>query len=110
MADWKSNPCFYVSVIDGNRTGVLAGPFPTHGLALDLVDRARDLAVEIDPKAHFYSFGTCRVRHEHKPAGLLNDQVGYDELIKAWEKQNLRTQAWMADELKKERESNVQSS
>lgn len=49
---------FYVSVVDGKRVGLLAGPFPTHQQALDLVDEARELAQEADPWAAFYAFGT----------------------------------------------------
>lgn len=108
MIDWKSNPCFYVSVIDGDRWGLLAGPFPTHGLALDLVDRVQDEANKIDHKAHFYGFGTCRVAAEEKKPGRLNDAIGYEQIIQAWEKAELRHQAWMADELQKEREANAQ--
>jgi len=49
---------FYVSVVDGKRTGLLAGPFATHQEALDLVDDAKEKAIEADPFAGFYAYGT----------------------------------------------------
>lgn len=52
---------FYVSVINGKRTGLLLGPFATHEEALDNVERGRELAIAADPFAHFYWFGTCRI-------------------------------------------------
>ena len=32
---------YYVSVVDGSRVGLLAGPFPLHRIALEWVDRAK---------------------------------------------------------------------
>lgn len=62
---------YYVSVIDGNRYGLLLGPFPTHRQALDMVEAVRKKAEEIDPRAVFYAFGTCRVEGYNAP-GKLN--------------------------------------
>jgi hypothetical protein len=71
--DW-----YYVSVIDGSRTGLLLGPFRTHQLALNKVEQVRQHAVLLDPKAHFYGFGTCKVTQDPTTlrAGLLNKDFG----------------------------------
>ncbi len=61
---------YYVSVVDGPRFAVLAGPYPAHQTALDLVERVREVAIDADPRAHFYSFGTVRMpKPSPLPAG-----------------------------------------
>lgn len=65
---------FYVSVVDGKRVGLLAGPFPTHKQALDLVDEARELAEEADPFACFYAFGTLSLA-TGKRQGVFNGRL-----------------------------------
>jgi hypothetical protein len=71
---------YYVSVIDGTRYGFLLGPFyNNHQAALDMVDRARVKAQEVDPRAHFYSFGTLRVDKEvYNKLGVLNKFFGME--------------------------------
>jgi hypothetical protein len=66
---------FYVSVVDGRRTGLLRGPFATHAEALALVEPVRTWVVARDPRAHFYGFGTAAVRGNPETAqpGRLND-------------------------------------
>ena len=75
MAHWH-----YVTVVDGDKVGLLAGPFlgpDAHRTALALVDTARDLARELDDRAHWYAFGTSRVTSKTRPKdGLLNDRLG----------------------------------
>lgn len=51
----------YVSVINGKRSGLLLGPYPSRRDAEAHVDTARELAERIDPFAAFYGFGTARV-------------------------------------------------
>ena len=67
---------YYVTVIDGDRWNRLLGPFTNnHQAALDMVDAVRKKACEIDPKAHFYAFGTARIPSDDSVpirAGLLN--------------------------------------
>ena len=58
---------YYVSMVDGQRFALLTGPFDTHREALDSVSKARDKACEIDGRAHFYSFGTCRMEITANP-------------------------------------------
>lgn len=68
---------YYVSMIDGPRTALLAGPFKNdHPAALALVDRAAKLAAEVDPKAHFYAFGTARMPDDYTKPGVLNAALG----------------------------------
>lgn len=52
---------YYTSAIDGSRHALLTGPYDTHQQALDMVEPARDKAVELDPKAWFYAYGTCSI-------------------------------------------------
>lgn len=61
---------YYVSVIDGAEYSLLSGPYPTHGEALEAVDGAKKFAHEMDPKAWFYAYGTCRLEESAGP-GLL---------------------------------------
>ncbi len=50
---------FYVSGRDGSRWIPLLGPYASHLVALQHVDRGRRLAIQADRRAHFYAFGTC---------------------------------------------------
>ena len=74
---------YYVSVVDAGRNCLLAGPYPTHQEALDLLDKANNIACSLDPRAHFYAYGTCRLPQETNVSGVLH-KYGYDsELNKA---------------------------
>ena len=53
---------FYVSVLDGPRYGLLLGPFAKHEDALERVEAVREKANEMDPRAWFYAFGTCKAK------------------------------------------------
>ena len=73
---------YYVSMFDqsGNngsgRVAYLAGPFMNdHARALALVDQAREMAYGVDPRSHWYSFGTCRM-DTAGPVGKLNSLLG----------------------------------
>lgn len=74
---WRERPCFYVTVKDGPKFGLLAGPFPEHQQAIDTVDRTRVEAEKCDPKAVFYAFGTAKAPDGSK-IGILNDRLGID--------------------------------
>lgn len=64
---------YYVTVYDGGRWGRLLGPFVNdHALALRMVDAARALAEELDPRAFWYSFGTARWESTVAAPGVLN--------------------------------------
>ena len=69
---------YYVSTIDGSRYALLAGPFETHVEACGWVDRARDEACRVDPRAWFYAFGTTAMKPEYRRPGILNDRLDLD--------------------------------
>lgn len=56
---------YYVSVIDGSRRALLAGPYTDHRDALAKVDTVRKLADDVDPRACFYAFGTAGSDEQH---------------------------------------------
>lgn len=62
---------FYVSVVNGSRYGFLLGPYDSHNEALTNVDRGKSLAIDADPFADFYAFGTCRLERETLPNGVF---------------------------------------
>ena len=75
------NGGFYVSMIreagtKAQRVALLAGPFDTHDEALALVDRATNLAFEVDPWSGFDAFGTVRMKDEYRKPGVLNARLG----------------------------------
>jgi len=53
---------FYVTVRNGNRTGLLLGPYPTKGEADAQVDRGRRLAYAADKWAWFYNYGVAEYK------------------------------------------------
>lgn len=68
---------YYVSVRRGaSDWRPLVGPFiNNHAAALALVDRAQAKAMDMDPRACWYYFGTVRIDIEPDkapPAGILN--------------------------------------
>lgn len=69
---------YYVSVVDGKRVGLLAGPYAQNDEALANVGAARRIAEELDPFACFYAFGTCRLPYGER-RGILNDRLAEGE-------------------------------
>jgi len=71
---------YFVSVQDGKRRALLTGPYPTHQAALDAVSAVREKACEVDPRGHFYAYGTARL-HDGEPErhGMLNRFFGLPE-------------------------------
>lgn len=67
---------YYVSVMDGPRFGLLAGPFQTHIEALEFVDRAKEEAYRVDPRSVFYAFGTTAMKPEYRKPGKMNELLG----------------------------------
>ena len=53
---------YFVSVTDAGRLGLLAGPYDHHADALAEIERVKTLAIEADRRAHFYQFGTVRMK------------------------------------------------
>lgn len=71
---------YYVSVVRDAAKGavdcrLLAGPFATHAEALAKVERCREVACDIDPRAHWYGFGTVRMAPDYDKPGALNAKV-----------------------------------
>lgn len=69
--NWTDNPCYYVSIVDGQKFNVVAGPFRTHQQAIDTVEPAKEVGRKVDPKSHFYAWGTVKLKTGHKE-GCLN--------------------------------------
>mgnify|MGYP001612835717 CR=1 FL=1 len=67
---------YYVSVRDGERLGLLVGPFLQHGDALRILPAARAAAHDADAFSSFYSFGTVRLADSFATPGKLNDRLG----------------------------------
>tara|TARA_X000001382_G_scaffold5654_1_gene4691 strand:- start:146 stop:349 length:204 start_codon:yes stop_codon:yes gene_type:complete len=57
---------FYVSVVDGQRKGLAAGPYDTHQEALDKVGIVRDLIQYNNPDAWFWAYGTASTEDVRK--------------------------------------------
>ena len=61
---------YYVTAISGARYVKLLGPFfDDHAGALAMVDPVRVKACEVDPRAHFFAFGTARLVSD-KPGSM----------------------------------------
>lgn len=59
---------YYVSMVDGSQFALLAGPYTSHGVALDMVRAAEGIARLANPmQCAFAGFGTCRLENS---AGL----------------------------------------
>lgn len=68
---------YYVSIVRDRRVGLLAGPFVNdHAAALAMVERAKELAVTVDPWAAFDAFGTVKVSPTFGKPGSLNAKLG----------------------------------
>jgi hypothetical protein len=60
---------FYVTARDAGRTSLVAGPYDTHAEAIAKLPEAKATAIENEPRAHFYSFGTAAVpRSKARPS------------------------------------------
>lgn len=70
----EQDTSFFVSCIEDEgkrRNSFLLGPYATHAEALANVEHGRDLAVKNDPKAYWYSFGTCAIVEPTETKGVL---------------------------------------
>lgn len=67
---------YYVSVMDGPRTALVAGPWPTHAEACAALPSVKHVAYEVDVRSWFYAWGTARMRPCVKPrVGALNREL-----------------------------------
>ncbi len=63
---------YFISAIDGHRHALVSGPYVNdHAAALRDVAECRQLLEDVDPKASFYAFGTCRLPPESQRIGFL---------------------------------------
>lgn len=51
---------FYVTAHNGAKYIALAGPYETHDAALAKVEAATRRAYDVDVRAPWYTYGTCR--------------------------------------------------
>jgi hypothetical protein len=61
--------------------GLLAGPYETHEEAIEKVDAVRKIAEEVNAWAHFYAFGTVKLKEPDNgayPRGRLNHLLPRD--------------------------------
>lgn len=67
---------YYVSVIRPGRSAddarLLAGPYKTHGEALDAVPSVRRWADSVDPRAPWYAYGTTAMAADYTEPGIAN--------------------------------------
>lgn len=74
QCDIVPNVGYYVTVRDGSRTGALLGPYDTHAIALENVERGKQLALDSDnaTRSWFYAYGTTRLETRGKlPNGVF---------------------------------------
>ncbi len=70
---------FYCTMIRGDKTAWLAGPFETKEAAEAKVPAAREAAYEADPRSHFDAFGVAKLDCPNRPVlplGVLNGKLG----------------------------------
>ena len=72
---------YYVSVVNGRKFRLLLGPFTNHATALAHVRTTRDYACRVDPQAHWYAFGTVGLHADDVRPGILNEHLGYDQIV-----------------------------
>lgn len=82
--DHPEGATFYASVIESPDRGpdspmvLAAGPFPTHGEALAVVDRVRTVVLaKWNPggRAHWFGFGTTAMKRSYTKPGKLNAEL-----------------------------------
>lgn len=61
---------YYVTAIDGGRSARIAGPYKSHGAALDKVRPVKDVAETVDPRAIWWAWGTMRSETDLGPGAL----------------------------------------
>jgi hypothetical protein len=71
FGNWSDEDCYYVSVIDGNKTALLLGPFKSKEMCEKYAygeyrKKVVRVSCEIDSKAHFYSFGMVKMPNGHR--------------------------------------------
>lgn len=85
--NWTDDPCFYVSVKDGEKYAFLLGPFQdevscrqyAYSTAEDGGDAAKHNQLmklcECDPRSPWYAYGMAKAPNGYRE-GLFNQQIG----------------------------------
>ena len=67
---------YYVTVLrDNGDYRPLYGPFGDHQTALNAVNAVMRRAIELDPRASWYAFGTARLPDSFTRPGILNNHL-----------------------------------
>jgi hypothetical protein len=64
---------YFVSAMDGNRFWLMAGPFPSHPEALEMVNVVNAMACDLDPRACFFAWGTVAMKSDCVKSGRMNE-------------------------------------
>lgn len=73
---------YYVTIRDGPRHGLLAGPFENdHPAALAMVEQVREIAQAVNNRAVFAAFGTAWSPVDQGP-GRLHDGSGWTDTVR----------------------------
>ena len=72
LAGHEKADYFYVSAIDCGKYALMLGPFKTHEGALQKVNACRNKAYDIDPRSHWWQWGTCKKSNETPQRGRMN--------------------------------------
>lgn len=70
---------YYVSVLDGDRHVLAAGPYSTHAQALGMVapvNRLVQAKYDYQGRAAWYAFGTVAMKPGYRVPGKLNAELG----------------------------------
>lgn len=67
---------YYVTIIDGSRVSLAYGPFETHEEALACVPWVESYVMKAYyPRAHFWAYGTSKLKKGPYPEGKLNGVI-----------------------------------
>lgn len=88
LGSWIDDPCFYVSVVDGPKFGLLLGPFQKEeecrkwayyhaedGGSPENHNKLTEKMYDADPRSHFYSVGMVKMQNGYRN-GVLNKSLG----------------------------------
>ena len=87
IGSWADEPCFYVTIMDGSKFGLLLGPFRTESACREYAyidekdggNRHKHLtmirkAEELDAKSVFYAFGMTKMQNGYRD-GAMNKAI-----------------------------------
>ena len=75
-ADTKPGNYYVTARRDDGKHVFLAGPFrDDHRAAIQMVPQATRIANDVDPRAPWYSYGTCRTPYNYATPGVFNARL-----------------------------------